>query len=147
LTGFNKANHAVFPATEILRCIINAFFHESAAQWANTLLRLRLPHLPDKLALFETGTEIVLGIHAIATPGHTPGMIAVAISAGGAQLLFICGAKNTAGSTSGGHHSRCSARINGGRLPTWRRSSSFWRRRPRPHCALTAMAHRARSVS
>jgi glyoxylase-like metal-dependent hydrolase (beta-lactamase superfamily II) len=43
----------------------------------------------DRLTLIEDGQEIVPGIRAIATYGHTPGHIAVAIASDGQQLLHI----------------------------------------------------------
>jgi len=48
-----------------------------------------LPPIQGQLRLIDRETEIVPGIQAVATPGHTPGHIAVAISSGGEQLLCI----------------------------------------------------------
>jgi glyoxylase-like metal-dependent hydrolase (beta-lactamase superfamily II) len=51
--------------------------------------RKSLPPIQSQLKLIDRETEIVPGIQAVATPGHTPGHIAVAISSGGEQLLWI----------------------------------------------------------
>jgi glyoxylase-like metal-dependent hydrolase (beta-lactamase superfamily II) len=53
------------------------------------IARRSLPPIQGQLELLDHETEIVPGIQAIATPGHTPGHIAVAISSGGEQLLCI----------------------------------------------------------
>jgi glyoxylase-like metal-dependent hydrolase (beta-lactamase superfamily II) len=37
----------------------------------------------------DTETEVVPGIHLVAAPGHTPGRVAVAVSSGGEELLYI----------------------------------------------------------
>ena len=50
--------------------------------------RNNLPPIQRQLDLIEHETEIVPGIHAVATPGHTPGHMAVAISSAGEQLLY-----------------------------------------------------------
>lgn len=51
--------------------------------------RNNLPPIQGQLDLIEHETEIVPGIRAVPTPGHTPGHMAVAISSGGEQLLCI----------------------------------------------------------
>ena len=51
--------------------------------------RKNLPPIQSQLDLIEYEGEIVPGIHAIATPGHTPGHMALAISSGGEKLLCI----------------------------------------------------------
>src|SRR5206468_1407017 len=51
--------------------------------------RHNLDSLGERLTLIEGETEIVPGIYAIATPGHTPGHMAVAIVSGDEQLLYI----------------------------------------------------------
>ena len=48
-----------------------------------------LPPIQAQLDLIEHETEIVPSIHAVATPGHTPGHMAVSISSGSEQLLCI----------------------------------------------------------
>jgi glyoxylase-like metal-dependent hydrolase (beta-lactamase superfamily II) len=48
-----------------------------------------LPPIQGQLKLIDRETEIVPGIQAVVTPGHTPGHIAVAISSGSEQLLCI----------------------------------------------------------
>jgi glyoxylase-like metal-dependent hydrolase (beta-lactamase superfamily II) len=45
--------------------------------------------LHDRLACVDDGAEIVPGIHAVATPGHTPGHTALSISSDDKQLLHI----------------------------------------------------------
>ncbi|MDR8390810.1 MBL fold metallo-hydrolase [Aliifodinibius sp. S!AR15-10] len=49
--------------------------------------RQNLHPVQDRLNLIEDGAEIVPGIQAIATPGHTPGHIALSISSNGHSLL------------------------------------------------------------
>jgi len=51
--------------------------------------RNNLPPIQSHLDLIDREAEIVPGIHAVATPGHTPGHMAVAISSGSQQLLCI----------------------------------------------------------
>ena len=48
-----------------------------------------LPPIKGQLDLVDHETEIVPGISAVAAPGHTPGHMALAISSGGEQLLYI----------------------------------------------------------
>ena len=51
--------------------------------------RNNLPPLRDQIDLAEAETEVVPGIQLVAAPGHTPGHIAVAVSSGGDELLYI----------------------------------------------------------
>jgi glyoxylase-like metal-dependent hydrolase (beta-lactamase superfamily II) len=53
------------------------------------LARKNLPPIQGQLDLLDRETEILPGIRAIATPGHTPGHMALAISSGNEQLLYI----------------------------------------------------------
>jgi len=53
------------------------------------IARLNLNALGDRLEILEGDVEIVPGIHAISTPGHTPGHIALSIRSNGEQLLHI----------------------------------------------------------
>jgi glyoxylase-like metal-dependent hydrolase (beta-lactamase superfamily II) len=53
------------------------------------LVRHNLGALRDTITLIADGDEIVPGIRAIATPGHTAGHLALAITSGGEQLLHI----------------------------------------------------------
>lgn len=53
------------------------------------IARANLAPLADRLVHVNDGGEIVPGIQAIATPGHTPGHIALAITSGGTTLLHI----------------------------------------------------------
>jgi glyoxylase-like metal-dependent hydrolase (beta-lactamase superfamily II) len=46
-----------------------------------------LPPIEGQLDLVDAETEIVPGIDAVATPGHTPGHMAVSISSRGQRLL------------------------------------------------------------
>jgi glyoxylase-like metal-dependent hydrolase (beta-lactamase superfamily II) len=46
-----------------------------------------LPPIEGQLELVDAETEIAPGIQAVATPGHTPGHMAVSISSGGERLL------------------------------------------------------------
>jgi glyoxylase-like metal-dependent hydrolase (beta-lactamase superfamily II) len=43
----------------------------------------------DRLEFYEDGDEILPGIQAVATPGHTPGHHALLLSSGGQQLLNL----------------------------------------------------------
>jgi glyoxylase-like metal-dependent hydrolase (beta-lactamase superfamily II) len=51
--------------------------------------RKNLPPIQDRLDLLDCETQIVPGIQAIATPGHTPGHMTPLITSGGEQLLCI----------------------------------------------------------
>jgi len=51
--------------------------------------RKNLPPIQGQLDLVDHETEILPGIQAIAAPGHTPGHMALAISSGSEQLLYI----------------------------------------------------------
>ena len=53
------------------------------------IARQNLAPLQDRMTLIGDGAEIVPGIRAIATPGHTPGHIALSISSDGHQVLHI----------------------------------------------------------
>jgi glyoxylase-like metal-dependent hydrolase (beta-lactamase superfamily II) len=67
----------------------NTFFDEAFFQWSLDTPVVRLAQLRDKLELFDAGAKIVPGVWAIAASGHTPGMVAIAISSGQEPLLFI----------------------------------------------------------
>jgi glyoxylase-like metal-dependent hydrolase (beta-lactamase superfamily II) len=66
---------------------------ETAMEQTNPIFvnfaRRNLSPIQDRLSLIEDGSEIVPGIQAIATPGHTPGHLAVSISSKGESLLHI----------------------------------------------------------
>jgi glyoxylase-like metal-dependent hydrolase (beta-lactamase superfamily II) len=51
--------------------------------------RRNLEPLKDRLTLVEDASEIVPGVRAIATAGHTPGHIALSIASDGERLLHI----------------------------------------------------------
>jgi glyoxylase-like metal-dependent hydrolase (beta-lactamase superfamily II) len=53
------------------------------------LVRPNLAPLRDRITWIEDGCEIVPGIRAIATPGHTAGHMALSITSGGAELLHV----------------------------------------------------------
>jgi glyoxylase-like metal-dependent hydrolase (beta-lactamase superfamily II) len=53
------------------------------------IARSNLAPLASRVACVDDGVEIVPGIQVIATPGHTPGHIALAITSKGATLLHI----------------------------------------------------------
>jgi glyoxylase-like metal-dependent hydrolase (beta-lactamase superfamily II) len=53
------------------------------------IARQNLEPLLDRLTLIDDGAEIVPGIRAIATPGHTPGHIALSIVSEGERLLHV----------------------------------------------------------
>lgn len=49
----------------------------------------RLDAIGDRLETFEDGDEVVPGVAAMLTPGHTPGHMAFEIAAGGASAMVI----------------------------------------------------------
>ena len=51
--------------------------------------RKNLCPLRARVALVDREEEIVPGIHALAAPGHTAGLMALAIASGGDKLLYI----------------------------------------------------------
>ena len=53
------------------------------------LVRRNLAPLRERIGLFEDGNEIVPGIRAIATPGHTAGHMALSITSDGEELLHV----------------------------------------------------------
>jgi glyoxylase-like metal-dependent hydrolase (beta-lactamase superfamily II) len=53
------------------------------------IARRNLEQMRDRLSLVDDGAEVVPGIQVIATPGHTPGHVALAITSDGEQLLHI----------------------------------------------------------
>ncbi len=53
------------------------------------IARRNLEPLRERLTLIEDGFEIVPGIRAVATPGHTPGHVALSITSDGEQLLHV----------------------------------------------------------
>jgi glyoxylase-like metal-dependent hydrolase (beta-lactamase superfamily II) len=62
---------------------------EDLKQLMLTLARKNLPPIQGQVDLVDRAMEILPGIQAIAAPGHTPGQIALAISSGSEQLLYI----------------------------------------------------------
>jgi glyoxylase-like metal-dependent hydrolase (beta-lactamase superfamily II) len=67
----------------------NELLDEAFHRWANTIPPTRLSHLGAHLEHVEPGAEIVPGLRAIAVPGHTPGMLAFAVTSDAEELLFI----------------------------------------------------------
>jgi glyoxylase-like metal-dependent hydrolase (beta-lactamase superfamily II) len=59
-----------------------------APQWVN-IARQNLAPLQDRLTMIGDGAEVVPGITAIDTRGHTPGHIALSVVSRGEQLLHI----------------------------------------------------------
>ena len=53
------------------------------------IARRKIEPVQDRLMLVEDGDEIVSGISVIATPGHTPGHLALEISSSGETLMHI----------------------------------------------------------
>ena len=53
------------------------------------LVRHSLAPLAERITFFDDGQEIVPGIRAIFTPGHTAGHMALSITSGGEELLHI----------------------------------------------------------
>ena len=53
------------------------------------IARRNLEPMQDRLSLVEDGAEVVPGIRVIASPGHTPGHVALAITSDGEELLHI----------------------------------------------------------
>ena len=62
---------------------------EDLKQLMLALARKNLPPIQGQLYLVDRETEILPGIHAISAPGHTPGHMALTISSGSEQLLYI----------------------------------------------------------
>ena len=52
------------------------------------LARKVLAPLQDRITLLEDESDIVSGVHVIATPGHTPGHIAVSFSSDDEELIY-----------------------------------------------------------
>jgi glyoxylase-like metal-dependent hydrolase (beta-lactamase superfamily II) len=61
---------------------------EARASFAAGAVR-RLEAIEDMLETFEDGDEVVPGVAAILTPGHTPGHMAFEVNAGGASAMVI----------------------------------------------------------
>jgi glyoxylase-like metal-dependent hydrolase (beta-lactamase superfamily II) len=51
--------------------------------------REKLLPIRDHLDLIDRETDIVPGVRAVEAPGHTPGHMAVAVTSGGEELLYI----------------------------------------------------------
>lgn len=49
----------------------------------------RLSVIEDQVQLFDDGAEILPGVQAVATPGHTPGHMAFALQLGGQGLMVV----------------------------------------------------------
>ena len=62
---------------------------ESKKQFLITAARDNLLPIEGQLDLIDSEREIVPGIHAVSTPGHTPGHIGVSISSGDENLLCL----------------------------------------------------------
>jgi glyoxylase-like metal-dependent hydrolase (beta-lactamase superfamily II) len=62
---------------------------EDIKQLMLMLAQKNLPPIKDQLDLIDRETEILPGIQTIAAPGHTPGHMALAISSGSEQLLYV----------------------------------------------------------
>jgi glyoxylase-like metal-dependent hydrolase (beta-lactamase superfamily II) len=54
-----------------------------------SIARQNLEPLQDRLTLIDARFEILPGVRALATPGHTPGHIALSITSEGEQLLHV----------------------------------------------------------
>jgi len=54
-----------------------------------TYARNNLLPIRGQIDLIDDETEVVPGIRAVATPGHTPGHLALSISSGGQRLLVV----------------------------------------------------------
>ena len=54
-----------------------------------TFARNNLPPLKDQIDLVDAEIEVAPGVHLVAAPGHTPGHVAVAMSSGSEELLYI----------------------------------------------------------
>lgn len=62
---------------------------EKLARMAANVARAHLPPIKPKLRLIEPNDEIVPGIRAIPTPGHTPGHITIEVTDGGQRLVAL----------------------------------------------------------
>ena len=91
----DEAGELVFPDAHyfIAKAEWDFWFSDAAATRAPAsmvnIARHNLAPLHDRLTMIADGGEIVPGIQAIATPGHTPGHIALSIASDGQQLLHI----------------------------------------------------------
>ena len=64
-------------------------FPEAIKELLITVAHDNLRALRDRFDLVECETEIVPGIHVLATPGHTPGHMAVIVSSGDEELVCV----------------------------------------------------------
>lgn len=53
------------------------------------IARKNLPPIKDRLELIDREAEIVPGVWAVSTPGHTPGHMAIMVSSGNQKLLCV----------------------------------------------------------
>jgi len=51
--------------------------------------RNRFDAIEERVAFFKAGDEVVSGVEAVATPGHTPGHTSFAVHGGGESLMVI----------------------------------------------------------
>ena len=92
----------------------NATIHLSAPEWAFLQsmadAKAVVAGITAKVVALEPGAELMPDVHAVATPGHTPGHSSYLIGTGDDQLFYL-------GDVA--HH-----RIISVQQPTWERSSS-----------------------
>ncbi len=91
----DEAGQLVFPNAHyfISRAEWDFWLSDAAATKAPpamvNIARRNLTPLRDRVTLIDDAAEIATGIQAIATPGHTPGHLALSITSAGRQLLHI----------------------------------------------------------
>lgn len=85
----------------IYRNARHVMFHDEWTHWTDeaslarlpgafvAVARKNLPPLCDQLDLLDREAEVVPGIRALRAPGHTPGHMALAVTSGDDELLYI----------------------------------------------------------
>ena len=96
LSGIMSGDRRMFPNAQVAisKTEFDFWTDEAKTSWTGVLKMLvdaaRANLLPnkDRLILVENGKEVVKGVTAIATPGHTPGHTSYAIASGGKTFLY-----------------------------------------------------------
>ncbi|MCU0565386.1 MAG: MBL fold metallo-hydrolase [Oculatellaceae cyanobacterium Prado106] len=68
---------------------------EELKQGFVTVAKQQLGAVKDRVTRFEMNQEIIPGITAIATPGHTPGHVALKITSGDASIIHVADVVHT----------------------------------------------------
>jgi glyoxylase-like metal-dependent hydrolase (beta-lactamase superfamily II) len=86
----NATYHFPHTEDEFLRNVPSGSPMESIVQVATGMLDLAMAS--EQVVFYEPDAEVIPGINAVATPGHTPGHQALLVNSGNAQLLDIADA-------------------------------------------------------